>query len=43
MKQQQFSVLTYIEATAKELDITTTALIDTSSEVIFCRNFLLPI
>ena len=42
MKQLQFPVLTHIEATTKELDITTTALIDTGSEVTFCRNFLLP-
>ena len=42
MKQLQFPVLTYIEATAKGLDITTTALIDTSSEVTFFCNFLLP-
>ena len=42
MKQLQFLILTYIEATAKELDITTTALIDTGSEVTFFRNFLLP-
>ena len=43
MKQLQFPVLTYIEATAKELDITTTALSDTDSAVTFFRNFLLPI
>jgi len=42
MKQLQFSVLTYIEPTVKELDIRTTALIYTGSEVIFFRNFLLP-
>jgi len=34
--------LTYIEATAKELDITTTALIDTDSEVTFFHSFLFP-
>ena len=42
MKQLQFPVLTYVEATVKELDITTTALIDSGSEVTFFRNFLLP-
>ena len=42
MKQLEFSVLTYIEATVKDLDITTTALLDTGSEVTFFRGFLLP-
>jgi len=42
MKQLQFPILTYIEATVKELDITITVLIDTGSEVTFFRNFLLP-
>lgn len=42
MKQLQISILTYIEITVKELDITTTALIDTGSEVTFFQNFLLP-
>jgi len=42
MKQLQFPVLTYSEATIKELDITTTVLIDIGSEVTFFRNFLLP-
>ena len=42
MKQLQFPVLTYIEATIKELDITTATLIDTGSEVTFFRSFLLP-
>jgi len=41
MKQLQFPVLTYIEATIKELDITTIALSDISSKVTFFRNFLL--
>jgi len=35
MKQLEFSIVTYIEATMKELDITTTVLIDTDSEVTF--------
>ena len=42
MKQLEFSVVTYIEATMKELDITTTVLIDTGSEVTFFLNFLYP-
>jgi len=42
MKQLQFRVLTYIEATIKEPNITTIALIDIDSEVTFFRNFLLP-
>ena len=42
MKQLQFPILTYIEATLKELDITTTALIDTGPKVAFFHNFLLP-
>ena len=35
MKHLEFPVLTYIEATVKDLDITTTTLLDTGSEVIF--------
>jgi len=42
MKQLQFPILTYIEANIKELDITTTALINTGSKVTFFRDFLLP-
>ena len=42
MKQLEFSVLTYIETTVKDLDITTTALLDTGSEVTFLCDFLLP-
>jgi len=42
MNQLQIPVLTYIEVTTKELDITTTALIDTGSKVTFFQNFLLP-
>ena len=42
MKQLEFPVLTYIEATVKGLDITTTALLDTGSKVTFFRDFLLP-
>ena len=42
MKQLEFPVLTYIEATVKDLDITTTALLDTGSEVTFFCDFLLP-
>jgi len=42
MKQLQFPVLTYVEATVKDLDITTTVLLDTGSEVTFFRDFLLP-
>ena len=42
MKQLEFSVITYIEATVKDLDITTTALLDIGSEVTFFRDFLLP-
>jgi len=34
MKQLQFFILTYIEATVKEFDITAAALIDTGFEVI---------
>lgn len=41
MKQLQILILTYIETTVKELDITTTALIDIGSEVTFFQNFLL--
>ena len=42
MKQLQFSILAYIDVRVKELDITTTALLDTGSEVTFFQNFLLP-
>ena len=42
MKQLEIPILTYIDVTAKELDITTTALIDTGSEVTFFQDFLLP-
>ena len=42
MEQLQFPILTYVEATVKDLDITTTALLDTGSEVTFFRDFLLP-
>jgi len=42
MKQLQFDILTYIKATTKEVDITTTTLLDTGSEITFCRKFLLP-
>ena len=42
MNQLQIPILTYIEVTVKELDITTTALIDTGFEVTFFQNFLLP-
>ena len=41
MKQLRFSVLTYIEATIKEPNITTTLLIDVGSQVTFFRKFLL--
>ena len=43
MKQLEIPILTYIDVTAKELDITTTALIDTGSEVkvTFFQDFLL--
>ena len=42
MKQLQFPILTYIDVTVKELDIMTTTLTDTSSEVTFFQDFLLP-
>lgn len=42
MKHLQFPILTYIDVTVKELDITTTALIDTGSELTFFQTFLLP-
>ena len=41
MKQLQIPILTYIETIVTELDITTTALIDTGSEVTFFQNLLL--
>ena len=42
MKQLEIPILTYIDVTVKELDITTTALIDIGSEVTFFQDFLLP-
>ena len=42
MKQIEFPILTYIEVIARELYITTIALIDTGSEVPFFHQFLLP-
>ena len=42
MKHPQFPILTYIDVTLKELNITTTALINTGSEVTFFQDFLLP-
>ena len=42
MKQLEIPILTYIDVTVKELDITTTTLIDTGSEVIFFQDFSLP-
>ena len=42
MKQLEIHILTYIDVTVKELDITSTALIDTGSEVTFFQDFLLP-
>ena len=42
MKQLKISILTYIDVTIKELDITTTALIDIGSEATFFQDFLLP-
>jgi len=42
MKQLEIPILTYIDVTVKELDITTTALIDTGSQVTFFQDFLLP-
>ena len=42
MKQLRFSVLTYIEATIKEPNITTTTLIDTGSKVtLFATSYCL--
>ena len=41
MKQIEFSVRTYIKITIKDLDITTTALIDIGSEATFFQQFLL--
>ena len=40
MKELHIPILTYIDVTVKELDITTTALIDTGSEVFFSRLFI---
>ena len=42
MKQLEIPILTYIDVTVKELDIKTTVLIDTGSEVTFFQDFLLP-
>ena len=42
MKQLHFPILTYVDVTVKELDITTTALIGTGSETTFFQDFLLP-
>ena len=39
MKQLENPILTYMDVTVKELDITTTALIDTGSEVTFFQDF----
>jgi len=41
MKELEFPILTYIEITTKDLDITIIALIDTGSEVTFFKKFLL--
>ena len=42
MTQLHFPILTYIDVTVKESDVTTTALIDTISKVTFFQDFLLP-
>ena len=42
MKQLHFSILKYIDITEKDLDTTTTSLIDTGLEVTFFQDFLLP-
>jgi len=41
MKQLHFSILIYIVVTVKDLDITTTILIDTRSKITFFQDFLL--
>ena len=41
MKQLHFPILTYIDRTIKDPDITTTALIDIGSKVTFFQDFLL--
>ena len=41
MKQLEISILTYINITIKEIDITTTALIDTGFQLTFFQDFLL--
>ena len=42
MKELHFPILTCIDVNVKELDITTTTLIDIGSEVTFFQDFLLP-
>ena len=42
MKELHFPILTYIDITVKDPDITSTALVDTGSEVTFFQDFLLP-
>ena len=42
MKDLHTPILTYIDVIAKKLDITTTTLIDTGSEIILFQEFLLP-
>ena len=42
MRELDIPILTYIDATVKDFDITTMDLIDTISEVTFFQDFLLP-
>ena len=42
MKELHIPILTYIDLTIRELDITTTTLIDAGSEVTFFQDFLSP-
>ena len=42
LREYHFPILRYIDVTVKELDITTTALINTDSKVAFFQDFLLP-